>query len=63
MVLVEQWVWGAQEAALLAEEKRLGGACWVRQQGMSSEMNLPGVKRMVSARLVVLWAGTEVWQM
>eukprot|EP00957_Ditylum_brightwellii_P188599 14357972-Ditylum_brightwellii.AAC.1 len=63
MVLVEQWALGAQEAALQAEEKRLGVARWVRQQRILLETELPGVKRMVSAHLVLLWVGTEVWQM
>eukprot|EP00957_Ditylum_brightwellii_P012144 917244-Ditylum_brightwellii.AAC.1 len=63
MVLVEQWALGAQEAALQAEEKWLGGARWVRQRGISLETELPGVKRIVSARLVLLWARMEVWQM
>eukprot|EP00957_Ditylum_brightwellii_P015959 1202077-Ditylum_brightwellii.AAC.1 len=63
MVLVEQWVWRTQEVPLLVEEKPLGGARWVRQQEMASETDLPGVKQIVLARFVVLWAGTEVWQM
>eukprot|EP00957_Ditylum_brightwellii_P017608 1326803-Ditylum_brightwellii.AAC.1 len=62
MVFVEQRVLGAHEAALLAEEKWLGGARWVRQWGMLVETDLPVVKRMVPARLVVLWAGMGLWQ-